>query len=373
MRKIIGGFGVKFRLESGLSAGKHHWPAVDFGPLSDHGQGAAHRATGRRAEHDADGADHGKDHRHDHTAPDADTDTDSYARGGTTKGDGGGGGGGGGKGGGKPTKSDPTPTDPTPVDPTPVDPTPVDPTPVDPTPTDVLLTAFTSGLGGNGVTSGYNIDVVFDGDNWTIDLQQDFVQAAEYISSLIVGDVADYGTVDDIRIVASLLTIDGAGGVLGQAGPTQVRGDSYLPSQGVMRFDIADAETFDAKGLFNDIVLHEMLHTLGFGGMWGYMGLTSGSVATDDMVFTGANAMLAYAATGGTGGVPIETDGAAGTAGAHWDETAFGSELMTGYINGSNTLSQMSVAALEDMGYDTVFDASAPQAPLPQLDDLLFV
>ncbi len=31
----------------------------------------------------------------------------------------------------------------------------------------------------------------------------------------------------------------------------------------------------------------------------------------------------------------------------------------------------MTVAAFEDMGYDTIWDASDPLAPIPQLDDLL--
>lgn len=38
------------------------------------------------------------------------------------------------------------------------------------------------------------------------------------------------------------------------------------------------------------------------------------------------------------------------------DELIFVNELMTGYINGANYLSTMSIAALEDMGYDTVLD-----------------
>ncbi len=33
---------------------------------------------------------------------------------------------------------------------------------------------------------------------------------------------------------------------------------------------------------------------------------------------------------------------------------------MTGYINGSNYISAMTVASLEDLGYVTTWDASAP-------------
>jgi hypothetical protein len=36
---------------------------------------------------------------------------------------------------------------------------------------------------------------------------------------------------------------------------------------------------------------------------------------------------------GCSGNVPVETDGAAGNAGAHWDEACMGEELKTGYAN----------------------------------------
>ncbi|RYG89735.1 hypothetical protein EU803_16410 [Loktanella sp. IMCC34160] len=194
-------------------------------------------------------------------------------------------------------------------------------------------------------------------------------------------DRGRYAT-DDITISASLTDIDGVGGILGQAGPTVVRTADGTPIAGIMEFDIADAEDFDALGLFNDIVLHEMLHTLGFGTLWDYMGLTSGSIATGDLVFTGQNANDVYesefadiaASDGFDFGVPIEMDGAAGTAGGHWDEVLFVNEIMTGYINDANYLSLTSIAALEDMGYDTVFDnpydPNDLSGPIPTTDIL---
>jgi hypothetical protein len=164
--------------------------------------------------------------------------------------------------------------------------------------------------------------------------------------------------IDDIRIDAKLTDIDGQGGILGQAGPTAYRTANFLPATAIMEFDIADAEFFDDLKLFDDIVLHEMLHSIGFGTMWDLMGLTDGLIADDSLVFIGDNAMAAYADDfgGGDGGVPIETDGGGGTAGGHWDDETFGNELMTGYLDSSNILSTMTVAALEDMGYDTLID-----------------
>jgi hypothetical protein len=242
---------------------------------------------------------------------------------------------------------------------------------------EILLTSYTSGQGTYGVVSDFNIEIVFEGDGWTQELQEDFILAAEYLSSIITGDVpnARRPGVDDIRISATITDIDGEGGVLGQAGPTQLRFFSKLPTTGIMEFDVADAQTFADEGLFDDIVLHEMIHTLGFGTIWTQLGLTEGSVRTDDIVFIGENALIAYNAEFGDiaandpNGVPVETDGGSGTAGGHWDEDLFVNELMTGFIDDENYLSAMTVASLEDLGYETVFDASDPTAEIVQLDD----
>lgn len=243
-----------------------------------------------------------------------------------------------------------------------------DPADTDPIETDpvaeeerTLLTSYTSG---GAADTSYNIEVVFNGD-WTIELQDAFVAAADYLSSIITGDLFDVTTggtlIDDLRIQASIADIDGFGGVLAQAGPSMFRSDIYLPSAGTMTFDSTDAGIYDSAGLFDDIVLHEMIHVLGFGSLFGVMGLTSGSVATDDLVYTGANANAAYLAEYGADSfIPLETDGGNGTAGGHWDEAVFDDELMTGFFDSDNHLSAMSIAALEDMGYDTIWDPSDP-------------
>ena len=207
--------------------------------------------------------------------------------------------------------------------------------------------------------------------------------AADLISSIITGDIADarvpgFGIfrsniVDDVRIDASLADIDGSGGVLGQAGPTAYRTDSLLPATGIMEFDVADAADFDAINMFNDIVFHEMMHVLGFGTLWEAMGLvTNNGNGTSD--FNGANVATAYAAEFGGSGPSIETEGGPGTAGGHWNEDgsdgyAFENEIMTGYIDVTgNYLSNTTIAALEDMGYETVFDASNPLDATAGLD-----
>jgi hypothetical protein len=126
-------------------------------------------------------------------------------------------------------------------------------------------------------------------------------------------------------------TIDGVGGILGQAGPSHVWTANDLTADGSMQFDVADAQTYLGLGLWDDIVTHEMMHVLGVGSLWNYgdhVGLVSGGQ------YTGTFALTAYEEThDGATFIPVEQDGGSGTAGSHWDEETLGNELMTGYIN----------------------------------------
>ncbi len=211
---------------------------------------------------------------------------------------------------------------------------------------------YVSGDAAVADSSEYNIQINFVG-SWSADLRQAFVSAANAISDFILGDIPNVGSrrssVDDLTITASLMNIDGAGGVLGQAGPDAVRGGSYLPYRGSMEFDVSDANVYQAAGLFDDIVLHEMLHTVGFGTIWSSKGLISGG---------GFNGPLANAIYPGSSLIPLELEGGGGTAYSHWDEETFSNELMTGYIDGDNSLSYMTIASLGDLGYSVVSGAS---------------
>jgi Leishmanolysin len=212
--------------------------------------------------------------------------------------------------------------------------------------------SYISGDPGVPDSNEYNLRINFAG-SWAEDLQQAFISAAEAISDFIVGDIPDVGTrryaVDDLMITASLRTIDGTGGILGQAGPTWLRVGSFLPSRGNMQFDAADADAYQAAGLFDDVVLHEMLHNVGFGTIWNDLGLITGGEY---------HGSLANSVYGAAGPIPLETDGDVGTTYSHWDEETFGSELMTGYVEDDNDLSYMTIASLGDLGYSTVSGAS---------------
>jgi hypothetical protein len=72
--------------------------------------------------------------------------------------------------------------------------------------------------------------------------------------------------IDDLFICASYNTIDGLGGILGQAGPVRVRTSNGLPIVGTMLFETVDVPTLrsgEAYGPFLDTIVHEMGHVLG--------------------------------------------------------------------------------------------------------------
>lgn len=245
--------------------------------------------------------------------------------------------------------------------------------------TDIYITGQNDGIDDS---LQYNIEIQFVGD-WPEHLKAVFVATADYLASLIAEDIEDAvdgagNLYDDLVITADLDPIDGTGGILGQAGPTGIRTDTGLPAIGEMTFDEADAEAYYASGQFDDIVLHEMLHVMGFGTLWDYNNLVTTQVddngtrkPTDDTVsslYNGDAANSEYVGYATTDDfIFVETDGGSGTAGGHWDEETYLDELMTGYIgylndNGSydstNYLSDWSVAALTDLGYVLTADAA---------------
>jgi Leishmanolysin len=114
-----------------------------------------------------------------------------------------------------------------------------------------------------------------------------------------------------------------------------------------MRFDAEDAAWLQAGAVWDEVVLHEMLHCLGFGVLWGAKGL----LAPGGAGYIGPAAMAEYAAMGGVGPVPLETAGGPGTAGLHWSEAVFGAELMTGWIGDGGFLIPLTFASLGDLGY----------------------
>lgn len=208
------------------------------------------------------------------------------------------------------------------------------------------------------------------------------------------------GVIDPVNLTltidATAPAIDGAGGILGQAGPTNgIAAVSYVyATDGTMQFDSADVAGLEAGGSWETVILHEMAHVIGFGTLWSSSGVgfpgyqevyTSGTGQ-----YTGVNALAAYQdefdplATF----VPVELGGSAGTANGHWNEVDGGAgatgvvsiynggdmmnELMTGWLNSPTFVSNTTVASFADIGYlaNLPYSAAA-QVPVPASMGLL--
>jgi hypothetical protein len=237
-----------------------------------------------------------------------------------------------------------------------------------------------------GAAAAYHIDVRFPVVT-TPARQATFTAAASTWESLIFGDVpnvtvnvpanqcidgqpAIHETVDDIIIFAILDSIDGPGKILGRAGPCFIRSLGRLPLVGVMQFDTADVANLEASGAFALVIEHEMGHVLGYGTIWGDLNLLVGEGGSDPHLI-GAQALAAFDRSGGLNynlgakvpvencvGFPQNTCGQ-GTQDAHWRESIFNNELMTGFLDsGGNPLSVVSTASMGDLGYLVNFAAS---------------
>ena len=184
------------------------------------------------------------------------------------------------------------------------------------------------------------------------------------------GGVVPRGTVDDVRILVELDSIDGVGNILGSAGPCIIRFTSRLTAVGVMRFDTADLATLQNNGSLGDVILHEMGHVLGYGTLWDQPQFNYlNGACTSSQNYDGALAVAAF--TGSNGGVgstiPVENfqpdpqDCNNGTRDSHWEEDVFKSEIMTGFISGTvRPLSLTSIQSLADLGYTVNTNAADP-------------
>lgn len=207
----------------------------------------------------------------------------------------------------------------------------------------------------------FNISVDFLG-TWSDELRAEVIKAAEQISSIVIGDTTGQNGLDDFVVTASLQNLDGVGGYYGWGGTTATRSDG-LSSAGYLRLDTSDLSTMENYNLVDDFAFHEILHAMGFGVSWTAMGLVE--TIDGSLRFTGQNAIDAYndvyasiAANDPLSafGVPVEMEGGSGTAGVHWDHDTFGSDMMSSNLNTSrNVISDMTIAALEDMGYETIY------------------
>eukprot|EP00924_Labyrinthula_sp_SR-Ha-C_P009421 maker-scaffold_2-snap-gene-23.7-mRNA-1 protein AED:0.00 eAED:0.00 QI:235/1/1/1/1/1/2/88/423 len=207
--------------------------------------------------------------------------------------------------------------------------------------------------------------------------------------------------IQDLTIVAVIEEIDGFGGLLAFAGPCYISSRYELPLFATMKFDSEDLEDVAKYDKLNDLVLHEMMHTLGFGTLWDPFPGSSGDYITstdvlEDAVYdingsgdivgrhgdnqpkyVGEAGVRAYQELTGEkqGFLPIQgtrvngekafdeqKDEGVGSIDKHVDKDTFQDALMTYFMNFDNRtpLTKMSIASLADLGY-TVDDSVADE------------
>src|SRR5262249_33799379 len=216
---------------------------------------------------------------------------------------------------------------------------------------------------------GYTIEIPFLG-GLTDRQKAAFQHAANRWTTAIVGDLPDVMVggerINNLRITAQGTDIDGPGNILGQAGPNRLRpanagAAAFLPATGDMQFDTADLAQMEQNGTLDDVITHEMGHVIGIGTVWTRKNLLKGA-NTNNPTFVGPNAMREYGKLKNAAGpipVPVENMGGQGTANSHWREAVFNAELMTGFVDiGGNPMSRMTVASLQDLGYQVNLDAA---------------
>jgi hypothetical protein len=223
------------------------------------------------------------------------------------------------------------------------------------------------------VRGGFQVTLTYPDSTVTVSQKLVFDQAAARWSQIITGDLPEViyqgRRIDDLEISVTAPFIDGPAGVLGSAGPREIRRDgSRLPFLGAMRFDSADMASMERDGSLLAVILHEMGHVLGLGTLWESRLLVQG-LGTSNPVYIGARAVAEYRTIFGlpaATSIPVENTGGPGTAGGHWRESVFDAELMSGYAEPTGRampLSRITIGALEDLGYAVSYSAADAYTP----------
>ena len=211
----------------------------------------------------------------------------------------------------------------------------------------------------SGTDGGFNIDLDFTGDGWSPELIQEAQSMADLLSTLIIGDLPDAkykgNMIDDLSLELEITIGDGSWGRLGSAFISKWRQDSDIPLIGKVLLDEADTERLFNQGRFDDLILHEMIHTIGFIST----NESLQSLVDENNVYIGTNGQNAYQMGVDNGVYQAEYDLLTNwNSGFHWDHEAQSlpaNEIMSPYIYGTNQLSTVTLAVIEDLGYQTMW------------------
>ena len=218
-----------------------------------------------------------------------------------------------------------------------------------------------------GGASASPFDIVFEPAQTPSESQAALLSAAEgYWESLILG-YSGGASVEALTIEVGAYDDDGVDGTLADANWTEVveSGGFVLPAAGYIDFDVADLGPLEESGELLDTLVHEVAHVMGFGTLW----VENGVYAAGSGAYTGRNALATYRAEFDPRAtfVPVELDGGPGTQDVHWAEDWAGGpgELMTGFADPDEFLSDTTIASFRDLGYETVALPAPAPIPLP--------
>lgn len=208
----------------------------------------------------------------------------------------------------------------------------------------------------NNDISKFNIDYVLTdaAKNFSIDIEPAVQQAIARLEQIIVGDRPSFtdetvGFIDDFRMSVDVKAVDGESNTLAFAGPDAFFTSERLPHKGSMTIDEADVQGMIDDGSFVGTIIHEAMHALGFGTLWEDH---SFATATE---YKELAALEQYSLLKGSDqvSIPLHTEGGEGSAGSHWEDSLFPSEIMAASQSPgeANLFSAMSAAAMADLGY----------------------
>ncbi len=161
------------------------------------------------------------------------------------------------------------------------------------------------------------------------------------------------------RFVVFVTVKDLGDEIYGDSSPCELHDKTYLPIYGAVDLNSRGLGDLSQPELL-DTMIHELLHALGVGTLWTADERVSLSGESDEKTlirntrgrwyYTGARALAAYRALGGSGqGILLDPDQ------GHWAGDLVCSEILSGnagdVTDRVNPLSPITLAALEDLGY----------------------